>query len=999
MKKYLLTLIMGAVLLGEVSATAQLQTLKEVSDSLGVLLRERTGVKGSVSITRIDENKKSISVVFSKTLKDWSWNKEKHKWLEKELASLLPPKYKGRKIKSIITDGVNLKSLYDYPVRKKYKDTRKSFVREVGGPEFDRGLSGRIISLWQSHGLYYNEAQDRWRFQRAPVFTTVEDLYTQSYVQEFLAPMLRNAGAYLVGPREMSYQLNEIIVDNDPSFSRDSAPENIRLSGTYSEEGAWSKYETEGFADSLICYRPGENPFKMGTSRFTNCVKEEADARAVWTFCVPESGEYPVYVAYNSDENSTKSAHYTVNAADGQTAFIVDQSMNGSSWTYLGTFPFSEGISYSVSLDNGTPKGHKYEAKSIVSADAVRIGAGVGKIIRGPKDSPRESWSTSGAPAYVEAAIYNMLWNGCDSTFFDDWDDEYTKDYASRGKWTRTRDIPVDLSFAFHTDAGTTPGDEIIGTLAIYTYKEEEGIVNYKDGNSRIQGRHLAELVQDEICRTIESEFEPEWKRRFLWDRSYSESRTTGVPGMLLELLSHQNFADMRYGLDPVFRFKVSRAIYKGILRFLSEYYNTAYVVQPLPANSFSVALDGEDALLRWKATEDPYEPSAEAKDFLVQVRKGDGLWGKMEVLKANKDGEWYSARMPIEERGVLYSYKLSCRNRGGLSFPTEVLCAGLPESSDAREVLVVNNFTRLGVPVWYDNGENAGFESAKESGVGYGAEGLFIGSQYDFTRADKWISDDEPGWGASYLNMVGKPIAGNTFDYVSLHANAILELGYKLSSASSEAFANGAEGEKKFFAIDVLCGKQTATPVGRAALPARHYLLPEALKDEIRNSTLRGSNIIISGSYIASEFVKGVYDDGFADNSFARNDSTYRSEGISFCNEVLGYGMGSLHPCGSNELILASEENAWGRAYKSSYNDKFSGKMYRVEQVNGINPSKQVLKSRVAARYDSGLSAGLWCEMDGYKTACYGFPIETLDSMDAIKTVLGESLCFFSKE
>ena len=29
--------------------------------------------------------------------------------------------------------------------------------------------------------------------------------------------------------------------------------------------------------------------------------------------------------------------------------------------------------------------------------------------------------------------------------------------------------IPIDLSFAFHTDAGTTLTDSIIGTLAIYT--------------------------------------------------------------------------------------------------------------------------------------------------------------------------------------------------------------------------------------------------------------------------------------------------------------------------------------------------------------------------------------------------------------------------------------------------------------------------------------------------------------------------------------------------
>ena len=39
---------------------------------------------------------------------------------------------------------------------------------------------------------------------------------------------------------------------------------------------------------------------------------------------------------------------------------------------------------------------------------------------------------------------------------------------------------------------------------------------------------------------------------------------------MLLELLSHQNLADQSYGLDPRFRFHVSRAVYKGILKYLS---------------------------------------------------------------------------------------------------------------------------------------------------------------------------------------------------------------------------------------------------------------------------------------------------------------------------------------------------------------------------------------------------------------------------------------------
>ena len=56
---------------------------------------------------------------------------------------------------------------------------------------------------------------DRWEWQRARIFQTVEDLYTQSYVLPFLVPMLENAGANVLLPRERDCQTAEVIVDND----------------------------------------------------------------------------------------------------------------------------------------------------------------------------------------------------------------------------------------------------------------------------------------------------------------------------------------------------------------------------------------------------------------------------------------------------------------------------------------------------------------------------------------------------------------------------------------------------------------------------------------------------------------------------------------------------------------------------------------------------------------------------------------------------------------
>ncbi len=69
-------------------------------------------------------------------------------------------------------------------------------------------------------------------------------------------------------------------------------------------------------------------------------------------------------------------------------------------------------------------------------------------------------------------------------------------------------------------------------------------------------------------CERYSLMCDTQWTRRGIWNKPYYEAKGPEVPAMLLELLSHQNFADMRYGLDPQFQFLVCRSIYKGILKY-----------------------------------------------------------------------------------------------------------------------------------------------------------------------------------------------------------------------------------------------------------------------------------------------------------------------------------------------------------------------------------------------------------------------------------------------
>ena len=94
-----------------------------------------------------------------------------------------------------------------------YDDT--PWVKNVSRPnEITEGLQNRHLSVWSSHGKYYDANKGGWKWQRPILFCTTEDLYTQTIVLPYLIPMLENAGAIVFTPRERNWQKNEIIVDS-----------------------------------------------------------------------------------------------------------------------------------------------------------------------------------------------------------------------------------------------------------------------------------------------------------------------------------------------------------------------------------------------------------------------------------------------------------------------------------------------------------------------------------------------------------------------------------------------------------------------------------------------------------------------------------------------------------------------------------------------------------------------------------------------------------------
>ena len=108
-------------------------------------------------------------------------------------------------------------------------------------------------------------------------------------------------------------------------------------------------------------------------------------------------------------------------------------------------------------------------------------------------------------------------------------------------------DVPVDLCLAFHTDGQDSGNDStIIGTLVIYSAKDDEGKTTLRNGKDReLTNRNLADWIQTQIVSDLRT-IAPEWTRRQLKEANYCETRVPVVPSLILELLSHKNMADMK---------------------------------------------------------------------------------------------------------------------------------------------------------------------------------------------------------------------------------------------------------------------------------------------------------------------------------------------------------------------------------------------------------------------------------------------------------------------
>ena len=998
---------LGLALLLAMNATAQSLTEEQTARIQQVVasrLPAHMGI-GALKVRSAVVDDDTITVDLSENFGDVPFTAASIEQLKKDIGQSLGAPYHSHDVKLLIA-GADINN-YFADFETSYKRSHAPFITELDpNRHYKSALDGNIIAVWPSHGWYFEPLLNRWEWQRARMFQTVEDMYTHSYVIPFLMPMLENAGAYVWDARERDTHNFGVVVDNDGGEAQKN----------YTEKNGKHKWETgkdAGFAYARPTYKNFENPFDEGTYRM---VKTERDKKklstASWDVDMPEAGSFALYVSYKTVDKSVKDALYTVNSLNGTKTFKVDQTMAGGVWVYLGTFELQKGLNRAVvTLSN-----HSETKNGVVTADAIRVGGGLGNIERRValpteenraiaaengdekylgKDGVDYKWVGSGKhPWFHIGARYYLQWAGfphevySTSTGIND----YVDDYRSRGEWVnylaggsevlpeqKGLNVPVDLSFCLHTDAGTTPDDEIVGTLLIYcTNDGKKQFGNYKNGTPRELSRQFADIVSTQVVGDIRKKYEPNWTRRGMWDKRYYEARVPEVPALLMELLSHQNFADMKYGLDPNFRFDVSRAIYKGMLKFIAKRDHRNYVVQPLPVNSFSIvpATSAGSYLLTWKPTADELSDNADAKRYIVCERVAGGGFKEVAVTP---DPQYV---VTITDHEV-HSFRIIAMNDGGRSFPSETLSVGVAPDSKGT-VMVVNGFTRVSAPDWVDGEKMAGFYDSKDHGVPYMEQINYLGAQHEFRRDLPWRDDDAPGFGACRSNHETEVIAGNTFDYPAMHGASLLKAGYSFVSSSVKAVEDGETSLHAFTAVDLILGKQKTTKNGRGVMPDRYTAWPEALQRALAAYTQAGGNVLVTGASVATD----IWD----------KPEPVQAD-IDFARQVLGYEYVDGRATLKGQVYTVPSLGAKvpdGKTY--DFYNELNGKFYAVESPDAIRASDS--QGATILRYsENNIPAGIASDRGGYRTVVMGFPFETIKSSDQRHALMADIMKYLDNK
>ncbi|MBM3974502.1 MAG: hypothetical protein FJ301_10430 [Planctomycetes bacterium] len=568
-------------------------------------------------------------------------------------------------------------------------------------------LTGKRIAVSPGHGYYWHSTLG-WTTQRGVIDGLIEDIHTAEIANQYLIPFLNNLGADVVMAREHGEVPTDGVADNDAG-----AP-------GYTETGVWSTSASSGW--------------NGGGYRFATVNTAAETATATWTIPVARDGLYPVFACFRAGTNRTPAARYRVEHSGGTSDVVVDQQVDNVTWAHLGNFWFTPAALARVTLSNLS------SSPGVVIADAVRLGGGLGSLVRGG--------TTSGQARWREAARYWAQFAGAPASVYDsiasgeDNDDDVT----ARPRFAEWR--TADAFISLHTNAGGGAGTDTF----IYS------------GGATAGSAALSNAVHPQLITDIRANWNAAWVDRGQKTANFGEVRLLStMPGILVELAFHDTPGSLDHSSlhEPEFRYIAARAYARGVLR----YFAPTAPFPPEPPTALRVTQDGARGLrVAWDAA-----PGASSYT-IEQSLDGKGFVQVASVAGTN----WSTGPLPHHS---LRSFRVRAWNASGRSFPTEVLTAGTDHLAQAQVLLVqgfdrldrnvkgpenTRDYTRLlGDAIRRDANGSRGFDAASNEAVSlqrvvllpYGAVVWSVGEE---STVDETFSATEQALATAYLNSGG---------------------------------------------------------------------------------------------------------------------------------------------------------------------------------------------------------------------------------------------------
>lgn len=485
-----------------------------------------------------------------------------------------------------------------------------------------QSLAGKRVVISAGHGFYHHSTLG-WTTQRGLIDGLIEDIHTNEIVMDHLMEYLEGAGAQVITCRARSRTTDEIVIQND-----DGAP-------SYQESGTWYTSLAAGWQGSTYRWTP---------------TSPTATSYASFEATPITSDEYPVYVNFRAGANRSPSVQVEVHHAGGIVLREVDQTRDGTRWVYVGTFPFRAGELAIVRILGQSA------SSGVVIADAVKIGDGMGDIIRGGSVSGEAKWRECSRYHAESFGAPPTVWNPV-ATGNDNADDVTCRPFYA--EWWG-----ADLYLSLHTNAATGSAS---GT-STYIY----------NGGATTGSAAFQTLLHNQLVLDIQTDWDPNWIDRGMQSANFGELRELStMPGALIELAFHDNVGGDTEALHhPHFRRIAGRAMYRAIASQLGAQWTLPPPVAVAMINDAQGGLE-----LKWS-------PVPGATAYAVSLSR-DGF-AFDDPLNVSATNHTLSGLFPGEARYA----RVASINAGGSGPKSEVFGGRLSPRASAP-LLLVQGFDR----------------------------------------------------------------------------------------------------------------------------------------------------------------------------------------------------------------------------------------------------------------------------------------------------------------